>query len=248
MAKYGLAFEKPLMNAAGSLGYIPDRRSGLNFENWGAFVTNPVSPGKRTPAHGQRYLPFQGGFLIHTGYPNPGLKTVIRHFAAQWARGSLPVWVHLLAQGVNEIEQMVQMLEGREGVAGLEIGLPVDVEPAEAQAFTRAASGELPVIVRLPLERALQLAEGILNAGAAAISLGAPRGAMPDPENGLVSGRLFGPAIFPLALQVVKSLGRAGLPVIGSGGIYQADQVEAMLAAGAIAVQLDAVLWRGWRE
>ncbi len=248
MTKYGLTFEKPLMNAAGSLGFSPDRRSGFNFENWGAFITNPVSPGRRTPAHGQRYLNFQGGFLLHTGYPNPGLKAVIRRYAAYWARGTLPVWVHLLAQGVDDIAQMVRMLEGREGVAGVEVGLAAEVELAEALAFTRAAIGELPVVVRLPLERAGQLAGSVLDAGAAAVSLGPPRGALADSGAGLVSGRLYGPSIFPLALQVVRSLSRAGIPVIGAGGIYQSDQVEAMLAAGAFAVQLDAVLWRGCHE
>jgi dihydroorotate dehydrogenase len=37
--------------------------------------------------------------------------------------------------------------------------------------------------------------------------------------------------------------------VIGSGGVYTPAQAEAMLQAGAIAVQLDAVFWRGgWQE
>jgi dihydroorotate dehydrogenase (NAD+) catalytic subunit len=247
MAKYGLTFEKPLINAAGSLGFAPDHRSGYDLERLGAFVTNPASPGRRTPAHGTRYLPFSGGFLMHTGYPNPGLKAVLRRYAPQWRRQSLPVWVHLLAQGVDEIAQMVRLLEEVEGVAGLEVGLAADVTPVAAQAFTRAACGELPVVVRLPLERASQLAGGVLDAGAAAISLGPPRGALPDSAKGMVSGRLYGPAIFPLALEMVRSLVRAGVPVIGAGGIYQAEQVQAMLAAGAIAVQLDAVLWRGWQ-
>ena len=247
MTKYGLTFEKPLMNAAGSLGYTPDWRSGFDLEQLGAFVTNPVSPGKRTPAHGKRYLPFPGGFLLHTGYPNPGLRAVLRRYSAHWARQSLPVWVHLLAQGVDEVAQMVRLLEEQEGVAGLEVGLASDIELAAAQAFTQAARGELPVVVRLPMERAGQLAGGVLDAGAAAISLGAPRGALPDPGKGLVSGRLYGPAIFPMALETVRSLARSGIPVIGAGGIYQAEQVEAMLAAGAIAVQLDVVLWRGWQ-
>jgi dihydroorotate dehydrogenase (NAD+) catalytic subunit len=139
------------------------------------------------------------------------------------------------------------MLEDQEGVAGLEIGLAADAALDTAQAFTQAARGELPVVVRLPVDRANQLAGGVLEAGAAAISLGPPRGALPDRGKGFISGRLYGPAIFPLALETVRSLARSGIPVIGAGGIYQADQAEAMLAAGAIAVQLDAVLWRGWQ-
>jgi dihydroorotate dehydrogenase len=40
-------------------------------------------------------------------------------------------------------------------------------------------------------------------------------------------------------------LAGAGVPVIGGGGVYKQEQVEAMKEAGALAVQLDAVLWRG---
>jgi dihydroorotate dehydrogenase len=35
------------------------------------------------------------------------------------------------------------------------------------------------------------------------------------------------------------------VPVIGGGGVYSLEQAEVMLAAGALAVQFDAVLWRG---
>jgi NAD(P)H-dependent flavin oxidoreductase YrpB (nitropropane dioxygenase family) len=39
----------------------------------------------------------------------------------------------------------------------------------------------------------------------------------------------------------------AGVPVIAAGGVYKQRQVEALMEAGAIAVQLDAVLWSlGW--
>jgi len=37
----------------------------------------------------------------------------------------------------------------------------------------------------------------------------------------------------------------AGLPVIAGGGVYTPEQAQALLDAGALAVQLDSVLWRG---
>jgi dihydroorotate dehydrogenase len=46
-------------------------------------------------------------------------------------------------------------------------------------------------------------------------------------------------------MAAVQTLTRRGIPVIGSSGIFTPAQAEAMLQAGAIAVQLDAVLWRG---
>jgi dihydroorotate dehydrogenase (NAD+) catalytic subunit len=111
--------------------------------------------------------------------------------------------------------------------------------------MVRSAAGELPVLARLPLERILELAETAISAGAAAISLCPPRGVLPDSDGKLLRGRLYGPALFPLALAAVQALARSGLPVIGACGVYQPEDIEAMLAAGALAVQLDSVLWRG---
>jgi dihydroorotate dehydrogenase len=110
-------------------------------------------------------------------------------------------------------------------------------------------TGELPVIMRLPLDHVSSLAETIAllghEYGLAGISLGPPRGVLQVGSNRLVHGRLFGPGLFPLALSAVRSLAPLNLPVIGGGGVYAFEQAETMLASGATAVQLDAVLWRG---
>jgi dihydroorotate dehydrogenase len=44
-------------------------------------------------------------------------------------------------------------------------------------------------------------------------------------------------------LEIVYSAGKADLPIIGAGGVWTKENAEAMLAAGALAVQVDAVLW-----
>jgi len=94
------------------------------------------------------------------------------------------------------------------------------------------------------MERALQLAPALADFDLAAISLGPPRGALPGLDGALVHGRLYGPAVFPNALAVVEDLVAVGLPVIAAGGIQSTEDAESMLAAGAIAVQLDILLWR----
>jgi dihydroorotate dehydrogenase len=108
-----------------------------------------------------------------------------------------------------------------------------------------SALGELPIIVNLPFDQVLTLGPRLIQAGAAALSLSAPRGALPGLGNLPVTGRLLGPGLFPQAYEIVRSATRLGLPIIGGVGIYSRAEAEAMLAAGALAVQVDAVLWRG---
>jgi dihydroorotate dehydrogenase (NAD+) catalytic subunit len=128
------------------------------------------------------------------------------------------------------------------------VGLPPDVDATAAAAFARAACGELPVIVRLPFEHSLELACAVAKVDIAAVSLAPSRGAAPNPPGDLVHGRLYGPALFPQSLAAVHAIAQAGIPVIGAGGVSFQEQVNAMLSAGALAVQVDSVLWRGGWE
>jgi dihydroorotate dehydrogenase len=244
MTKLDLIFDPPVLNSAGTLGFSPDLHGPLDWKQFGAFVTNPISLAPRTPAHGERFIAYPGGFLLHSGYPNPGLSQVLRHYARQWSRSSLPVIVHLLVQRPEELARMVGMLEGLEGVGGIEIGFPNAAGDDLVAAGVEAAAGELPVIVRLPFERAVELAPLAIQAGALAVSLAPPRGTLAAGRGELVQGRLYGPAILPIALRLVRELVEIGLPTIAAGGIYVREQCEAMLTTGALAVQVDAVLWK----
>lgn len=249
--KFDLAIDPPLMNAAGSLGFEPNPRGPVDMDRFGAFVTNPISRLPRRPAAAARCLPFPGGFVLHTGYPNPGLARAILRYGVAWERASLPVIVHLLANGPEELPGMVRQLERLDGLAGIELGLPPEADAGLARALIHAAQGELPVIACLPFERAVELAPVAAEAGAAALSLSAPRGVLPLPGGGLVRGRLYGPAVLPLALATLYAMGQAlkaagaSTPMIGAGGAYRPADIGALRTAGAWAVQLDAVLWRG---
>jgi len=233
-----------MMNAAGSLGFAPNLRAPSLWKELGAFVTNPISVRPRKPAGGRRWQTFPGGVLLHSGYPNPGFWKVVGQFGPRWAQAPLPVIVHLLADQPEEIQPCVLKLETAENVLAIEIGFPESIGKHEAAQVISGALGELPLIARLPLTRCIELAPTVVEAGAVAVSLAPPRGALPAGDE-VISGRLFGPAVYPLALQVVGELNRDGIVVIGAGGIYQRQQAEEMRRAGAWAVQVDLALWRG---
>jgi len=246
--KRDLTFRAPLTNAAGTLGFAPDARTAVAWDDFGAFITNPLSLRPRTPAAHPELLPYPGGFLLHSGLPNPGFPAALKQYAPRWADAKIPVIVHLLADHPAETAQMVQRLEGLENIAAVELGFAPQTPPDFILQTLEMSLGELPLIVSLPWEQALTLGPQTVQAGAIAISLAAPRGALNagTGENvQLVVGRLYGPALFPQALEVVRNAAKLGLPVIGAGGIYSKENARVMLAAGAVAVQVDAVLWCG---
>lgn len=248
--KRDLYFSKPLMNAAGSLGFAPDPRAPVTWEDFGAFVTNPISLRSRLPAAQPALIGYPGGFLLHTGLPNPGFSSVMKKESARWARSDLPILVNLMADRPEETAKMVQMLEGQENVMAVEMGFAPQLADDIILLALEMCRGELPLVISLPADQLLRLGARVMAEGAAAVSLSAPRGAMhltPNPSpvrrGELVKGRLFGPSLFPQTLEIIHSAARLGLPVIGAGGVWKREQAEALIEAGALAVQMDASLW-----
>jgi dihydroorotate dehydrogenase len=182
--------------------------------------------------------------LIHTGFPNPGLRTAIKDYAAAWGRAPLPIILHLLSAEPKQMRAAMPRLEELENVVAIELGLDLDIGQSEAKDLVHIAAGELPLIVQIPLHRALELSPALMDAGASAISLGPPRGALPGPDSKLVSGRLYGPALYPQTMACVRALVTNNIPVIAAGGISSKADGEAMLGAGAIAVQMEITLWK----
>ena len=115
--KYDLVFDPPVMNAAGSLGFTAELHRSIDWSGMGAFVTNPVSLHARRPAESACCLDYPGGFLLHTGFPNSGIRAVRERYAPHWANAPLQVIVHLLCGTPQEVGQMVRLLEDLPGAA-----------------------------------------------------------------------------------------------------------------------------------
>jgi dihydroorotate dehydrogenase len=241
--KQDLYFARPYLNAAGSLGFDPGRYSRQeNALELGAFVTNPLSFRPRQPANHPKLLDYAGGFLLHSGLPNPGLDAALQRYARKWRDSPMPVIVHLMADRPEEAARMARRLESIENIMAVELGFAPGLSDDILRYALEMSLGELPVIMNLPHEQVLSLGPRLVQDGASAISLAAPRGSLYR-EGKLTSGRLYGPALLPRSLEIVHAAARLGLPVIGAGGVYSLADAEAMLALGALAAQFDAVLW-----
>lgn len=239
--KRDLYFSKPLMNAAGSLGFAPDPRNGISLDSFGAFVTNPISLRPRLPADPPAVIEYPGGFLLHTGLPNPGFHAALKKYAAKWERFHLPIIVHLMADRPEETQTMVRMLEQQENVMAVELGFAPLLANDIILLTLEMCLGEVPLIFSLPREQVLPLGPRLMQSGAQAISIATPRGMLKSGH--LIAGRLYGPSLFPETLSVIDSCARLGIPIIGNGGVYSKENADAMLSVGALAVQVDAALW-----
>ena len=232
----------PLMPAAGFLGYGRAYPGLLDAVLFGALVTQATTLNARGPRQWPGFARVRGGFILPLPAPNPGIGAMLREFAPSWRRWRVPVIVALSVADSEEAGVAAARLDEEDSVSGIELQVPPGAGPEWLAAILGALKqrADLPLLVRLPLAEAPALAEGAIDAGAAALVLGIPHHGT-QARSGL-HGPLYGPAALPYTLRAVQEVGERSLPVIASGGVYSADDVRACLDAGAQAVQIDGLI------
>lgn len=247
--KESVVINTPVMPAAGTFGFGDVYRDMIKTKKLGAIVTNPVSYDPRSPARGGRVIHLDGGVLLHTGLPNPGLNRVLRDYRNLWKMMEIPLIVHLIATTIDHVRKGASRLDGEESVSAIELGLHDDATWEDVRDLVGATVSrtEKPILVRLPLQNVFELADVAIEAGASSLVISAPpRGTARDPVTGrLVSGRLYGPMVKPTVLRAVGVLSRQikDVPIIGAGGIHNPQDARDYIDAGARAVQVDTVTW-----
>lgn len=249
-ARQELIFQTPWLNAAGFCGFTPG--NGWNLaEPQGMFFTNPVTMKPRPFSSSDRIQATPGGFIFNSSSPNPGLGRLLKTNAAAWRSSRIPVCMHIRPEDAGQPGEMARLIEDSGCAAAIELECPHEASEEEMRDFWQTVSGELPLIAAHPLGTVhARMVEMAISAGVDAVSLTTPFGLIQDKDGRFHHGRLFGPALLPQVLQDVHDLKGCGLPVIAGCGLFRKADAEAALAAGAAAVQMDAVLWRpgGWVE
>lgn len=232
------------MNAAGTAGFFPSRGLLNHFPEIALFITNPISYYPRKPATQRNIIPFQGGFMVHTGHPNPGLKKVIHQFRENWENAILPVCVNVLSDEPQNIEKIVRSLENIENITVIELGINDSLKVSDIESNIQAAMGELPIILSLPFEYVFQEWLGrILIPEIVAISVQAPRGVLKQNDQ-YFHGRLYGRSIFPLTLHAVQHLSFFEKPIYAGAGVANESQIFKLFEIGAHNFQGHELIWR----
>lgn len=254
----GVKLKNPIMTASGTFGSGAEYGEYVDLNCLGAVVTKGVSsvPWSGNPA--PRIAETYGGMLNAVGLQNPGVETFCQRDIPFLKQYDTRVIVNVCGRTVEDYCQVVERL-AEEPVDLLEINVSCPNVKEGGIAFGQDAKA-LEEITRQMKRRAAQpiimklspnvadigeMARAAQAGGADAISLiNTLTGMKIDVHKRTFAlanrtGGLSGPAIKPVAVRMVYEASHAvDLPVIGMGGIQNAEDAVEFLLAGACAVSV----------
>src|SRR6266566_9718253 len=265
--KKGLVLRNPVVIASGTFGYGVDNADMAEIHRLGAITCKGTTLYPRGGNEEPRILETASGMLNAIGLQNPGIITVIEQYAPIWATWQTPVIVNIAGETVEEFAELARLLEGVEGVAGIEVNVSCPNVLAGGAVFGANAQtvADVTAAIRrattLPLIVKLSPNSGDVRPTAlAAASSGADAVCLINTITGMgidickrrpalanITGGLSGPAIKPIALRMVFEVASEmrssfpKVPIIGIGGISNANDALEFLMAGASAIQIGTV-------
>lgn len=252
-----LLLDNPVMVASGTFGGAMDRV--LDVARLGAVVVKTVTREPRRGNPPPRVWETAGGMLNSIGLENRGLEGFIGKELPHIGRYPCKLIVSVSGRDAKEYGILIRRLDEFRRIDAFELniscpnvshGLDYGTNPALTEEVVRIAKSatKKPVIAKLTpnVTDIRAIARGAANGGCDALSLvNTLKGMAVDwrrrrPCLGAVTGGLSGPAIKPVALRLVWEVASSlpSVPVIGIGGISNADDVLEFMVAGACAVQI----------
>ena len=257
----GLTMKNPFMPASGTFGFGEGYAKQYDLNLLGALVTKSTTLMPRIGNQGKIYADGPSSTLNAVGLKNPGADVVL-HEKLPWLAShypDLPIIASIAGADVAEYAAVAQKLSAAPNVKALEVniscpnvdqgGMAFGTDPSVAAAVTQAvkAVSSVPIFVKLTpnVTDITTIAKAVEAAGADGISLiNTFVGMRLDIQTGEpiltnVTGGVSGPALFPMALQMVYQVAHAvHIPIIGMGGISSGHDAAEMLAAGAKAIAI----------
>lgn len=258
----GVTFKNPVMTASGTFGSGMEYSEFVDLNKLGAVVTKGVAnvpwPGNPTPRVAEVY----GGMLNAIGLQNPGIDVFLERDIPFLKQYDTRIIVNVCGKTVEDYVEVVERLGDEPAVDMLEINVscPNVKEGAiafgqKADALSRITSevkrhARQPIIMKLSpnVTDIAEMARAAEAAGADALSLiNTITGMKIDVYKRKFvlankTGGMSGPAIKPVAVRMVYQAAQAvKIPIIGMGGIGNAEDAVEFLLAGASAVSVGAM-------
>lgn len=257
----GVEFKNPVMTASGTFGSGMEYGEFVDLSKLGAVVTKGVAsvpwPGNPTP----RVTEVYGGMLNAIGLQNPGIDVFIERDLKFLQQFDTRVIVNVCGKTTEDYIDVVEKL-GDTNVDMLEINVSCPNVKEGAIAFGQKADAlynitseikkhaKQPIIMKLSpnVTDIAEMARAAESAGADALSLiNTLTGMKIDiyRRNFALAnktGGMSGPAIKPVAVRMVYQVANAvKIPIIGMGGIANAEDALEFMMAGATGVAVGAM-------
>ena len=257
----GVEFKNPVMTASGTFGSGMEYSEFVDLNKLGAVVTKGVAnvpwPGNPTPRVAEVY----GGMLNAIGLQNPGIDVFCERDISFLKNYDTKIIVNVCGKTVEDYLEVVERL-GDEPVDMLEINVSCPNVKEGAIAFGQKADAHYnitseikkkakqPIIMKLSpnVTDITEMARAAEAAGSDALSLiNTLTGMKIDIHRRKFvlankTGGMSGPAIKPVAVRMVYQTAQTvKIPIIGMGGIANAEDAIEFMLAGATAVSVGAM-------
>lgn len=254
----GVELKNPVMTASGTFGSGAEYSEFVDLNQLGAVVTKGVAnvpwPGNPTPRIAEVY----GGMLNAIGLQNPGMEVFCKRDLPFLKQFDTKVIVNVCGKSTQDYCEVVERLSD-EPVDLLEIniscpnvkegGIAFGQDPKAVEAITREIKkyAKQPVIMKLSpnVTDITEMARAAESGGADVLSLINTLTGMKIDINRRTfvlankTGGMSGPAVKPIAVRMVYQVAHVvQLPIIGMGGISNAEDALEFLMAGATAVSI----------
>ncbi len=266
----GLVMKNPVTVGSGTFAYGQEYNSYFDVSRLGAVTTKSLSLKPRAGNKPPRLVETPAGMLNAIGLQNVGIEAYLRDKAPWLREHNCTIIGNIYGYSPEEYAELARRLEAEGAADAIEANLScpnvhdartargctlVAQDPEQVQRYTEAirAATKLPLFIKLS-PNVIDIAESALAAEAAGadglslINTLLGIGINPETRRPILSnivGGLSGPAIRPVAVKLVWDAARAvKIPIIGMGGICNANDALQFILAGATAVAVGCYTFR----
>lgn len=257
----GLKLKNPIIPASGCFGFGQEYAKYYDLDKLGSIMIKATTKEARFGNPTPRVAETPSGMLNAIGLQNPGVDAVLAE-KLPWLQEhypDLPIIANVAGFSNEEYAYVAGRISQAPNVKAIELniscpnvdhgnaGLLIGQVPELAYAATKAAveTSQVPIYVKLTPSVAdiTQVAKAVEDAGATGFTMINTLVGMrfdlqsrkPIIANG--TGGMSGPAVFPVALKLIRQVAQnSSLPIIGMGGVDSAEAAIEMMIAGASAI------------
>ncbi len=260
----GVELKNPVITASGAFGYGMEYNEFYDISLLGGISCKGTTLLERQGNPGPRIAETPSGMLNSVGLQNPGSEAFINTYLPWLRQRDITVLANIAGHSLDEYREVARRVsDAKVDMVELNISCPnvkeggmsfgTSCESVETVVSEVRKVCDRPLIVKLTpnVTDIGSIAQAAEAAGADAVSLINTLTGMridirtrrPILKNNI--GGLSGPAVFPVAVRMVREVyKKVNIPIIGMGGVATWEDAAEMMMAGAAAVQVGAALFR----